>query len=254
MKYYFVSDVHLGLSTHRKREKVEELFESWLKMVESELLLHDKQQRALFLLGDIFDFWFEYKYAVPKGFVAILAQLKKMCSSGIDIYFLKGNHDCWTQGYMEELGLKVVEDSYMEVVLADKKFFLSHGDEIFSHKNRTLRTMYKLFNSKLAYRLFSAIVPVDIALGFGNGWSNKSRNSKYVTHVFQSEQEPFVKYIRENIEKHKDIDYFILGHLHSRIIYPINEKTTLSVLGHWIDGDIYYGIFDDLGYRLEKFN
>lgn len=253
MKYYFVSDVHLGLSTHSDPSIAEKLFEEWLDMVKNDLIEYPEESRGVFLLGDIFDFWFEYKSVIPRGFSGILTRLRDMCRRGIKVVFLKGNHDCWSRGYLSSLGIEVVEKPSLEIVLGDKKLFLSHGDDAHSRYSIRHRILYSILNSKIAYDLFSIFVHPDIAMKFGSGWSKSSRKSKYVTHIFRYEDEPIVKYIRNRIKKDPTIDYYIFGHLHSSVEYAIDDKTTLLVLGHWIEGDIFYGVYDSNGIRLEKF-
>lgn len=253
MKYFFASDVHLGLSTHRSAEQTEQMFEQWLVMVHRELLLHPKGERGLFLVGDVFDFWFEYRRVVPKGFVLILAELKKMTSDGIDIYFLQGNHDKWSKGYLEkEVGLKVIYSSFIEMKLGDKNFYISHGDEAFSKHDLGAGILFKIFNSNFAYTLFANLVHPDIAMWFGSSWSNSSRKSKFVIHNFTGDDEPVVKEARKFLSEGHDIDYFVFGHLHSPVDYKLTESSSLKVLGQWVDGDVVYGVFDESGFKLEK--
>lgn len=253
MKYYFASDVHLGLSTHRSSEQTELMFEKWLIMVHTELLKHPKGERGLFLVGDVFDFWFEYKRVVPKGFVLILAELKKIVSDGIDVYFLQGNHDKWSKGYLEnELGLKVIYSPYFEITLGGKHFYISHGDEAFSKYSIGSGILYKIFNSKLVYNLFSTLIHPDIAMWFGTTWSNSSRKSKFVIHTFTGDNEPVVREARNYLASGKVIDYFVFGHLHSPVDYKLTDNSSLKVLGQWVDGDVVYGMFDETGFQLKK--
>ncbi|MEG1649611.1 MAG: UDP-2,3-diacylglucosamine diphosphatase [Rikenellaceae bacterium] len=255
MKYFFASDVHLGLSTHRSALQTEQMFEEWLTMVHKELSSQPKGERGLFLVGDIFDFWFEYKRVVPMGFVTILAALKKIADDEIDVYFMPGNHDNWSRGYLEnQLGLKVISSSFITVHLGDKNFYISHGDEAFSRYNLGARILYKIFNSKIGYTLFSTLVHPDIAMWFGLKWSSLSRKSKFVIHNFTGEDEPVVKEARKYLALGNAINYFVFGHLHSPIDYKLSETASIKVLGQWVQGDIVYGVFDENGFCLENYN
>ncbi|MFI3315610.1 MAG: metallophosphoesterase [Rikenellaceae bacterium] len=253
MNYFFVSDVHLGLSTHRKADQTEKLFEEWLTMVREELNRDSSSQKGLFLVGDVFDFWFEYKHVIPKGFVKILALLQNICEDGIDVFMLKGNHDCWSRGYLSSLGIKFIEEPQTELKVGDINLYVAHGDKIHSRCNLGSKILFSIFNSKLAYRAFAGLVHPDLAFTFAHGWSKKNRTSKYVAHDFRFEQEPFVKYIRKQNHLDNQRYYYVFGHLHSPVIYDIESNIKLMVLGHWIEGEIMYGKLDENGLNLVKF-
>jgi len=159
--YYFVSDVHLGLKVGDPRER-ELAFVSFLKSL-------SKETKALYLLGDIFDFWFEYRDVVPKGYVRTLGELARLCDEGVEVYFFKGNHDCWTFGYLEEeLGVKVLDQPYITEI-DGKVFCLGHGDGLWG-EDKVYKIMRSIFRSKICIFLFS-LLHSRIAFMFGSGWS-----------------------------------------------------------------------------------
>ncbi len=254
MKYFFASDVHLGLQSPRGVKQTEELFVKWLQMVHKELLLHPMGERGLFLVGDIFDFWFEYKYSVPKGFIDTLYSLKQMSLDGIDIYMFCGNHDAWHRGYLEnEVGAKLIKEPNFEIILGESRFHIEHGDAIFARYKFASKVLYTLFSSTLIYRLFSFFTHSDLVMSFGSRWSKRNRGKKSIEHKFTGESEPMAKFARECIAAGHDTQYFVFGHLHGATRYKLNSTSEIIILGQWIDSTPIYGVYDDLGFRLEEF-
>ncbi len=254
MKYFFASDVHLGLRSFRGVKQTEKVFVEWLRMVYKELLLHPKGERGLFLVGDIFDFWFEYKHSVPKGFVDTLYVLKQMCSAGIDVYLLCGNHDSWHRGYFEnEIGVKLVRTPSVEIMLGQDKFHIEHGDAVFARYKLGSKILYSILNSRVSYNIFTYLIHSDIALAFGNSWSKRNRGKKIVEYKFTGESEPMAKFARECLSQGDTTKYFIFGHLHGATRYKLNDDAEIVILGQWIDGIPSYGVYDESGFKLEKF-
>lgn len=260
MKYFFVSDVHLVLNIDSKSAlEREKLFLEWLEMVEIELKNDNAPEKgALFLLGDIFDFWLEYKTVVPKMYVNVLAKLSKMSADGIKMYFLKGNHDTWTNGYFESIGIEVFCNP-KKIKIAEHTIVVGHGHNILiSDAPLGYRFLYTLFNSKVALKLFQLFVHPDLSNRFGSWWSAGSRKSKAISHKFKEEQEFVVKYARKELEtlKHDatadNIDYFVFGHLHTPIIYNLTSQSNLVVLGQWFENPVY-GILTEEGFKLKEF-
>lgn len=227
--YYFASDMHLGLDsgfgiTSREREK---LLVKWLDEVSADA-------QAIFLVGDVFDFWFEYKRVIPKGFSRLLGKLSELTDRGVSIHFFSGNHDMWAYDYLSsECGL-TLHDKPEVFDLNGKKVFIGHGDNMYPDRPPVMeRIMHKGFRSKFMRRVFAALVHPNAALKFGHWWSGKSRKSKSLTHVFTGEKEYLVKYAREYL-KCVDVDYFVFGHLHSLVDYDLGGGKRLIVLGEWI--------------------
>ncbi len=237
---YFVSDVHLGLGVHDPKDR-EARFVSFLRSVPAQ------ETEAVFLLGDIWDFWYEYKHVVPKGYVGVFAAVQDLISKGVKVYFFQGNHDVWTYSYFEELGMKRLEQP-CRVELGGKVFCLGHGDAL-GPVPMGYRFLRGLFHNRLAQFLFSMLHPW-LAFSFGNGWSKSNRLAHDLTYVFKGEDEPLYKFAAEYSESNK-VDYFIFGHFHSPVRLSLPSGAELNVLGDWILGD-YYMRWD--GANLESFS
>lgn len=240
--YYFASDIHLGSGSKHSSRDVESRFVAWLDEV-------GKDAEAIFLLGDIFDFWFEYHRVVPKGFVRTLAKFAELTSRGVRIVFLTGNHDMWVYDYLtEECGVEVYTKPIFEVV-AGKRLFLAHGDNMKINGQPLLRLMNAVFRSKIARVLFSWIVHPDLALKFGHWWSGKSRKS-HGEYTPDGVNEPLVEYVSESLVG-KGVDVAIFGHTHNaeqRVVQGICS----IFLGEW-ESRPAYAVMDAEGSVSLKF-
>lgn len=239
-KIYFVSDVHLGFPLFDPKER-EALFVSFLETARQDA-------KSIYLVGDIFDFWFEYKHSVPKGFVRTFGKLANICDEGIDVYFTPGNHDVWTFGYLEEeVGIKVLP-SIHRFEAQGKHFLIAHGDYLEGFEPKGSRRLYPLFHNHFLQRCFRMLHPY-FGIGFGKIWSAHSRMSKDHRHPFQGENEASVKFARSY--QNKGVDYFVMGHYHLGIQYPLSNTSSLCVLGDWI-GRPGYAVFDGTSLELKS--
>ncbi len=250
MKYFFASDVHLGLDIlgHDAAER-ERLFCRWLDTV-SDILR--SEGGALYLLGDIFDFWFEYRNVAPMGFSRTIGRLARMHDDGLEVHFFTGNHDTWTFGYLErETGI-TVHRSPFTTYLAGVKVMMGHGHRLdVKGVPAGQRFINWLFNSRTAYEVFSRILHPDAAMALGHRWSRSNRCSRAISHTFTGE-EPVVAFARKTIEHDGGVapDIFIFGHLHTPMIYPLDGgRRGLVVLGEWIT-DPVYAVLDEEGIEL----
>lgn len=204
--YYFVSDIHLGAGSKTERENTERRFVEWLDAVSADA-------GKIFILGDLFDFWFEYRNVVPKGFVRTLARLAEMTDRGVEIVLLTGNHDMWVRDYLKsECGIEIFT-SPLETELCGRKMLLAHGDNMNVERSKIgLRIMNAVFRSRVLRFLFSWLVHPDLALSFGKWWSGSSRK----THGVQGPEctEPLIEYARKYAAEHPGVDTFIFGHMH----------------------------------------
>ena len=204
--YYFASDIHLGAGGPAAARAVEKRFVAWLDEV-------SRDADAVFILGDLFDFWFEYKRVVPKGFVRVLGKLCELTDRGIRVVFMTGNHDMWVRDYFEaECGVEVYTSPRI-MELAGKRVFLAHGDNMKIDHLPVLRFMNAVFRSKTIRFLFSWLVHPDWAMRFGHWWSGKSRKSHAADTLDVSLTEPLIQYAREYAAGH-DVDHFVFGHMH----------------------------------------
>ncbi|MEI6555989.1 MAG: UDP-2,3-diacylglucosamine diphosphatase [Paludibacter sp.] len=241
---YFLSDAHLGSRILDDTLAHEKKLVAWLDMVKADAT-------AIYLLGDIFDFWFEYKTVVPKGYIRFLGKLAELVDSGIEIHFFIGNHDIWTFGYLEkEIGLIVHKEAYITKI-GDKTFFMVHGDGLHSDK-KGFAFIRKIFHSRLAQKLFS-ILPPQLGQEFGYEWSRRNRlkimhlDNKYLGE----EKENIVVFAKKYAETH-DVDFLVFGHRHIFLDLEIKNKKRVVILGDFI-GIFSYGVFDGENYRLEYF-
>lgn len=238
--YYFASDVHLGLQVGNPRER-EQRFVAWLTAAAGDA-------KAIYLLGDIFDFWCEYKTVVPKGYTRTLGKLAELADSGIEIHFFPGNHDLWTFGYLaEELGLIVHHEDW-ETTIAGKRFYLAHGDNT-GRLPKGFRLLRGMFTSPFFQRMFSAVHP-RWGVGLANTWSQHSRLSKGLALPFMGDKEQLYNFAKEYSRKHP-VDYFIFGHRHLPLVQPVNEQSTMVYLGEWIEGTTY-AVFDGRELQLKQ--
>ena len=228
--YYFASDLHLGLASMAATHDRERLFVKWLEEVSTDA-------KAIFLVGDIFDFWFEYKRVIPKGYTRILGKLSELSDRGVEIHLFTGNHDMWCLDYFErECGVKIHYGPYI-TTLYGKKVYIDHGNMIprggFWHW-----FMNFMFTSKVVRGFFRGLLHPNFTMWFGQKWSLSSRQSKSVSSEFRSEGEPIVDFARNMLTK-EPMDYFIFGHLHCRANYPLSESCRLIMLGEWVEGTTY---------------
>ena len=220
---YFVSDVHLGLRVADPAAR-EARFVAFLQGIPAE------ETEALYLLGDIWDFWYEYRDVVPKGYVRVFAALQALMDAGVKVYFFQGNHDIWTYRYFEELGMVRLEQPFVQKI-GEKTFCLGHGDGL-GPVPRSYRIMRGMFHNRFFQRLFSSLHPW-LAFRLGNGWSRRSRLGRREAYRFQGEKEPLYQFCEAFPEK---VDYFIFGHYHCRVDLPVGSARLL-ILGDWMEGE-----------------
>ena len=229
--HYFVSDVHLGLKVSGEKS-IEERFVVFLRSL-------PENTASLYLLGDIFDFWYEYKYVVPKGYVRVFGALTELLDRGVNIYFTKGNHDLWTFGYLEsEIGLEILKESEI-VDINGVKFCLGHGDELAGKRSHLF--MKRIFKSRFLQKALSTIHPRWV-FAFAFRWSRSNRVTKKRSSEFRGENDPLYKYVSE-LEKRAQVDYFIFGHMHTPGNCATPNGAGFYILGEWISGCEYL-VFD----------
>lgn len=222
MKTFFVSDVHLGLQVGDPAGR-ERRFADFLQGL-------PEDTDALYLLGDIWDFWYEYRDVVPKGYIRVFSALQSLMDRGVKVYFFQGNHDVWTYGYFEELGMKRLEQPCL-VEIGGKRFCLGHGDGL-GPVPSGYRFLRGLFHNRVAQFLFSMLHPW-IAFRFGNGWSRNNRLAHDQEYEFRGKDEPLYKFAEE-FSARNDVDYFIFGHYHSSVDMTLPSGTRLLVLKDWM--------------------
>ena len=243
--YYFASDMHLGSGTAAESRARELALVEWLDRVAP-------TTDGIYLVGDVFDFWYEYKRVVPKGFTRLLGKLAELSDRGIDICLMAGNHDMWQRDYLQkECGIRV-RLAPEEAVLYGKRVHIEHGDEIYARKlGGATRLMNTIFRSKTARWLFSNFVHPDLALKFGQGWSHDSRKAKDVALPFEGLNDPMVAWARQRAEG-GDIDYFVFGHNHCAEELILPEGPKVVCLGNWFSNPVFAQLAPDGTLTLEK--
>ncbi|WP_115461342.1 UDP-2,3-diacylglucosamine diphosphatase [Winogradskyella aurantiaca] len=243
-KVYFASDNHLGAPTHNASRPREKKFLEWLTMVE-------KDAAAIFLMGDLFDFWFEYKTVVPKGFVRTLGKLAEIADSGIPIFYFVGNHDLWMNGYFEdELGIPVFH-APQEVTINDTLFFIGHGDGL-GPNDKGYKRMKKVFTNPFFQWLFRWLHPdLGVRLAQYLSVKNKLISGDEDAKFLGEDKEWLAVYSQRKLqEKHRD--YFVFGHRHLPLNISLNETSKYINLGDWIHYFTYLE-FDGSTAELKEF-
>ena len=235
-KYLFVSDVHLGASiSSTENNKLEMRFLNWLSMAH-------KERATIFLLGDIFDFWLEYKNVIPTGYSAVLGRLKEMVQDGIEIHFFKGNHDMWLQKYLQdEIGL-IIHDKSEVLTVGGEKMLIGHGHDLCFKQSFAKRLLWILFHAPIFYKLARIIFHPDFMIKIGRNWSRSSRKNKSVSHVFRGTDEFITEQIDERLDYYDSIDVnkFIFGHFHCPVLHTLKNGTSkLMILGEWSETPQY---------------
>lgn len=231
MKAYFLSDLHLGAPYFPDSKEAEKRVVAFLDSIKNEA-------DAIYLLGDILDYWYEYRYVVPRGFVRFFGKLAELVDNGIKIVWLIGNHDIWIYDYLPtEIGLEV-RDGWIVEEIDGRKFFMTHGDGIGKLKP-SFRLLRKLFRNKICQKAYSAIHP-RWTIPFANSWSRHSRKIEGPSEADACRMlENIEVFSKEFLKKNPDIDYFMYGHLHLVREISVGKKSEIVVLGDWISNFSY---------------
>lgn len=243
MKAYFLSDAHLGAKYDRDPHTRERHLVSFLESIR-----HDATH--LFLLGDILDYWFEYRYVVPKGYTRFFGKLAELADEGVEITWFAGNHDIWLFGYFtEEMGVRVVDGS-LTIKLGEKTFFLNHGDTV-GYRPPKFRFIQSFFRNKICQKLFSGIHP-RWTVPFALNWSRSSRKAATHPPRFNAEENALTDFAKDYKASHPDIDYFIFGHLHLLGEVTIAPGCQMILLGEWLT-TCSYALFDGRTLTLHRY-
>ena len=243
-KLYFASDFHLGVPNSKKSLEREKLLVHWLEEV-------SKDADEIYLVGDIFDFWFEYKHAIPKGFVRFQGKVAELTDRGIAVHFFTGNHDMWMFNYHEkELGIKMHRKPIL-LEVDGKKILLGHGDGL-GPGDKGYKFIKKIFNNRFFQWCFARLHP-NFGIGLANYFSRSSRAATGDTDAkFLGEEKEFlVQYAKEYL-KEEHIDYFVFGHRHLPIVLKVGENSTYINLGDWLKYNTY-GVFEKGAFVLKSY-
>lgn len=242
-KIYFLSDFHLGAPDHSSSLERERKIVSFLREIRGDAAV-------IFIVGDMFDFWYEYRKVVPKGFVRLLGELASITDSGIPIHFFVGNHDMWMSGYFtEELNIPVYHEP-KEFVFNDKTFLIGHGDGL-GPDDHGYKMMKKVFRNPFCQWLFG-ILPPFAGMGLANFFSRKSREAtgKHEETFRGEENEWLITYSKDVLQSNY-YDYLIFGHRHLPIDYKVGVSSRYINLGDWITY-FTYACFDGQHLTLQS--
>jgi UDP-2,3-diacylglucosamine hydrolase len=248
-KIYFASDFHLGIPDRKQSLEREKKLVRWLDLAR-------KDAGEIFLMGDLFDFWFEYKTVVPRGYARLLGMIAGITDSGIPVHLFRGNHDMWAFSYLqEEIGIQLHREPEFRT-FSGKNFYLAHGDGL-GPGDHGYKFIKKVFANPVNQWLFRMIHP-DLGIGIALFWSRKSRSVALEKEKKEEERnlrlinERIAFHSREMIVQHPDLDYLVYGHYHYPVETLISGKSVQVVLGDWLT-HFTYAVFDGDKLVLKEF-
>ena len=243
-RIYFCSDNHLGSPNRNLSLEREKIFITWLDQIKIDA-------QAIFFLGDLFDFWFEYKKVVPKGFTRLFGKLAELSDSGIDLFFFVGNHDCWIGNYFEdELGINVFHKK-VDLNIDNYNILIGHGDGLGPGDNK-YKFLKLLFRNPILKKLFSIIHP-DIGISLGSFLSQKNKILSGNEKVFESEDKEMLFSYCKDVLKTKYYHFFIFGHRHIPLELDLGNNSKYFNTGDWIT-HFSYLVYDGNSFNLNYFN
>ena len=255
---YFISDAHLGSRALKHRRQQERRLVRFLDEIKD-------QAQAVYMLGDMFDFWFEYRTVVPKGFTRFLGKVSELTDMGVEVHYFTGNHDIWCRNYLEEECGVIMHREALTLELADKVFFLAHGDGL-GDPDWKFRFLRGVFHNKFCQWAFSKIHP-SWGMEFGLRWAKHSRlkhdgqgdpsMAAYLdlpadspalqgnndAQYLGEDKEFLVLFAKDYLKTHPEVNYFIFGHRHIELDLMLNRDSRLLIMGDWIS-KFTYAVFD----------
>ena len=243
---YFLSDAHLGSWAVPHQRQQERRLVRFLDSIK-------EKAAAIYLLGDMFDFWYEYRHAVPRGYTRFLGKLSELCDMGVEVHYFTGNHDIWAYEYLQRECGVVLHKQPQTIELYGKTFFLAHGDGL-GDPSKSFKLIRSVFHNRLCQHLFSMIHP-RWGIALGQTWARHS----YIKHkendepVYMGEEREFlVRYAKQYIGDHPNIDCFIFGHRHIELDIKVERRARLIILGDWIS-QFSYAVYDGEHLFLEQY-
>ena len=248
-KIYFASDFHLGAPNHAESLVREKKVVRWLEQIR-----HDAQ--TIFLVGDLFDFWFEYRQVVPRGHVRLLGKLSELADAGIEIIIFSGNHDIWMFDYFQqEIGAQVLRQATVFEVehnAQTRSFFVAHGDGL-GPGDYTYKFLKKIFESPLSHFVFGRVLHPNFSFKLGQNWALSSwkKHRRQPQPTFFGEDREFLLLYAKEIETKNHHDFYVFGHRHIQLDFEINARSRFFILGDWIN-HFSYAQYD--GHLMQLFN
>ncbi len=244
---YFISDAHLGSRGIPHARTQERRLVRFLDSIK-------ERASAVYMLGDMFDFWYEYRLVVPKGYTRFLGKISELTDNGVEVHFFLGNHDQWCGEYLAEECGAVVHREPQTIELGDKVFMMAHGDGL-GDPDRKFRFLRAVFANKVCRRMFSALHP-RWGMEFGLTWAKHSRlkhgEAGGDPPYMGEECECLVRYAKEYLAAHPAINFFIFGHRHIELDLMLTRESRVVILGDWIS-QFTYAVFDGTNFYLENY-
>lgn len=243
-KIYFASDFHLGVPSHEASRKREDLIVEWLEHIR-------KDAHSIFLMGDLFDFWFEYRHAIPKGFIRFQGKLAELADAGIPITFFTGNHDMWMFDYFQkELGITIHRDPQV-MDINEVRFYLGHGDGL-GPGDPFYKFLKAVYGSPISQWLFARLHP-NFGIGLAQRWSKQSRIANMKNgEEFKGEEREFLLSYCKGVESKSHHDYYVFGHRHLPLNLQVSPTARYINLGEWVHFTTF-GVFDGAVMELKRF-
>jgi UDP-2,3-diacylglucosamine hydrolase len=244
-KIYFASDFHLGVPDLKTTIEREKLLVKWMESIR-----HDAH--CLYLVGDMFDFWFEYKYTIPKGFIRFLGKLAELRDAGLPIYFFTGNHDLWMFDYFQKELDIIIYTEPQELKIGDHRILIGHGDGL-GPGDRYYKVLKSgLFANPFFQWMFARLHP-NLGMYVAQKWSKSSRIANMKREKFQSDQNEFLFQYCEGIEKKEHHDFYIFGHRHLPLNLKVSNNSRYINLGEWVNFSPY-AVYDGKNIELKMFS
>lgn len=244
-KVFFASDFHLGTPDASSSLAREKKIVRWLDSIQNEAA-------AVFLVGDLFDFWFEYDTVIPKGYMRFLAKITQMRQHGIPVFFFTGNHDLWMKDYFtQELDIPVFHNP-IAIEVNQKRFLIGHGDGL-GPGDYKYKVLKKFFTNPFCQWMFKWLHP-DIGIKLALLWSRNSRlsNLKNGEDEFKGKENEWLFLYSEEMEQKMHFDYYVFGHRHLPLKLPVGHSSMYYNLGEWVS-QCHYGVFNGQGFELKDF-
>jgi len=243
---YFLSDAHLGSRAIAHGRTQERRLVRFLDSIK-------EKAGAVYLLGDMFDFWYEYKHVVPKGYTRLLGKISELTDLGVEVHFFTGNHDIWAYGYLaEECGV-IIHRKPLTVEMGDKVFFLAHGDGL-GDPNPSFKLLRAIFHNRVCQILFSALHP-RWGMEFGLTWAKHSRlkhEAEDPPCYLGEDKEYLVLFAKEYLHSHPNVNYFLFGHRHIELDLMLSRTARVMILGDWIT-HFTYAVYDGEQLWMENY-
>ncbi|HZY79819.1 MAG TPA: UDP-2,3-diacylglucosamine diphosphatase [Cyclobacteriaceae bacterium] len=243
-KIYFASDFHLGVPDQATTIAREKLLVKWLEMARQDA-------HSIYLVGDMFDFWFEYKHTIPKGFTRFLGKLAELRDAGLPIYFFTGNHDLWMFDYFRnELDIQIYREPQV-LKVGEHKILIGHGDGLGPGDRWYKILKGGLFDNRFFQWMFQWLHP-NLGMSIAHMWSKSSRISNMEKEKFQSDENEYLFKYCEETEKKEHHDFYIFGHRHLPLDLKVSENSRYINLGEWVNFSPY-AVYDGKTIALKSF-